>query len=95
METALQVQAMLQELWSNNAISYTINLKAETMPTEEAMEALLLKYHSRIKGTTIFPEVSRRNPPLERVTKEQFDTYTGPKQVTQVETECVGGCPIR
>jgi ribonucleoside-triphosphate reductase (thioredoxin) len=95
METALKVQAMLQEVWANNAISYTINLKAETMPSEEEMELLLMKYHPYIKGTTIFPEVSRRNPPLERITKEQFDAYTGPKQVTQVEVECVGGCPIK
>jgi ribonucleoside-triphosphate reductase len=94
-ETSLNVQAMLQEHWANNAISYTINLPFDQMGTEEWMEKKLMSYHSRLKGTTIFPDKSRRNPPLERVSKEQFDAHEGHKEITMVEVECVGGCPVK
>ena len=92
--TSLAVQSMLQEVWANNSISYTINLPMDQMGTEEAMEAHLIEVHSKLKGTTIFPDKSRRNPPLERITKEQFDAWPGRKEVSMVEAECKGGCPV-
>jgi ribonucleoside-triphosphate reductase len=94
-EASLNVQAMLQSVWANNAISHTINLPPHLMPTESEMEEKLMQYHGRLKGTTIFPDKSRRNAPLERLTKEQFDSWQGHKEVTMVETECVGGCPVK
>lgn len=95
LETALQVQSMLQDVWANNGISYTINLPADSMPSELEMEGTLMKFHNRIKGTTIFPDKSRKNAPLQRLTKQEFDAYTGKKEVTTVEVECVGACPVK
>lgn len=95
METSLATQAMLQEHYADNAISFTINLRPEDMPPEEEMERLLMEYLPRIKGTTVFPEKSRKNSPIQPLTKEQFDAHLGPKQVTAIEVECVGGCPVK
>jgi hypothetical protein len=64
------------------------------MPTEAEMELTLMKYHGQLKGTTIFPDKSRRNAPLERITKKQFEAWGGRKEITMVEVECKGGCPI-
>lgn len=94
-EDSLRVQAMLQEVWANNAISHTTNLPIEKMGSEEEMEAKIMEFHGRLKGTTIFPDKSRRNAPLQRITREQFETYTGRKEVSMVEVECVGGCPVK
>lgn len=95
METNLATQAMFQEHYVDNAVSFTINLRPEDMPPEEEMERLLMTYLPRLKGTTVFPEKSRKNTPIQPVTKAQFDAHTGPKQVTAIEIECVGGCPVK
>lgn len=94
-ETCLKVQAMLQDIWADNAISYTINILPEMMPSEEDMEATLMKYLPRLKGTTIFPEKSRHNNPIQRVTKAEWDAYKGQKEISMVEDECKHGCPVR
>ena len=95
MEDSLATQAMFQDVYVDNAVSFTINLRPEDMPNEEAMEGLLMKYLPRLKGTTVFPEKSRKNTPIQPITKAQFDAHLGPKQVTNVEVECVGGCPVK
>ena len=94
-ETSLKVQAMLQTHYADNAISYTVNLRPEDMGTEEEMEAALIKHMPTLKGTTVFPEKSRKNSPIQPLTKAQFDAYQGQKQVTQIEDECKNGCPVR
>ena len=95
MEDSLATQAMFQEIYVDNAVSFTINLRPEDMPNEEAMEGLLMKYLPRLKGTTVFPEKSRKNTPIQPITKAQFDAHLGPKQITAIEVECVGGCPVK
>lgn len=94
-EDSLRVQAMIQTHWADNAVSHTINLPYDRMGSEEEMETTLMKYHQQLKGTTIFPDKSRRNAPLQRLTREQFDAYQGRKEVTMTEVECVGGCPVK
>lgn len=93
---SLEVQAMLQDIYANNAISFTINLPADPkrLPSDEEMEEALARVLPRLKGTTIFPAVSRANPPFERVTKEEWDAYQGPKEVSQQEDACKTGCPV-
>ena len=93
-ETSLKVQAMLQEVWSDNSISYTINLKKTSMPSEEKMEELLGTYLPKLKGTTVFPEMSREDAPFQPLTKEQWDNYKGRKEIMMIEYECKTGCPI-
>lgn len=93
-ENYLQMQAMLQEVYADNAISFTIPLAETNMPTEEEMEKHIVSVLGRVKGTTMYPDRSRKNSPFESITKEQFESYLGPKQVTQVEAVCVTGCPV-
>jgi ribonucleoside-triphosphate reductase (thioredoxin) len=93
-DTNLAVQAMIQEIWADNSISHTINLPSHLMPTEDEMETKLMTYHSRLKGTTIFPDKSRRNPPFERISQAQFESWRGRKEVAMVEAECKSGCPL-
>lgn len=90
----LEVQAMVQEIYANNAISFTINIPETKMPNEQEMVTSLGKVLYRLKGTTVFPDKSRENAPFERLTKEQWDSYTGIKEITQKEDECKGGCPV-
>lgn len=93
-EVSLKVQAMLQEQYADNAISYTVNLRPEDMGTEQDMEKKLITHLPFLKGTTIFPEKSRKNAPIQPLTKAQFDAYQGRKEISQVEDACKGGCPI-
>lgn len=93
-ENYLQMQAMLQEVYADNAISFTIPLADSNMPTEEEMERLIVSVLGRVKGTTMYPDRSRKNSPFESLTREQFESYSGRKEVTQAEIECKGGCPI-
>lgn len=95
LEDSLQTQAMFQDCYADNAISFTINMPEEKMPTEEEMERLFFEVLPSIKGTTFFPEKSRKNAPYQKLTKEEWDAYTGRKEVVQVEDECKNGCPIR
>jgi ribonucleoside-triphosphate reductase (thioredoxin) len=94
-EDSLRVQAMLQEQYADNAVSFTVNLLPEKMPGETAMEETLMLLLPRLKGTTIFVDRSRKNAPIQPVTKAQFDSYAGRKETLQVEEECRGGCPIK
>lgn len=94
LETSLKVQAMLQEHYADNAISYTVNLRPEDMGSEVEMEKTLMAHLPYLKGTTIFPEKSRKNAPIQPITKEQFEAYQGRKEISQVEDVCKGGCPI-
>lgn len=93
-ENSLRVQWLLQKHYADNAISFTINMKEAQLPTEEAMEETLFNYLPHLKGTTVFVEKSRKNMPIQPLTKAEFDAYTGQKQVTIVEDECKNGCPI-
>jgi ribonucleoside-triphosphate reductase len=90
----LEVQAMVQDIYANNAISFTVNLPEDRLPPEEDMMLALSKLLHRLKGTTVFPDKSRKNAPFERITFYDFMDYAGPKEVTMVEAECKGGCPV-
>lgn len=89
----LEVQALVQDVYANNAISFTINIPEAKMPNEAEMVMALSKVLYRLKGTTVFPDKSRKNAPYERLTHEEFDAYEGAKELSQVEDECKGGCP--
>ena len=93
-QDSLNVQKMFQDHYADNSISFTINMLPERMPSEEDMEAQLVAMLPSLKGTTVFPEKSRKNSPIQPVTKAQFDSYTGRKEVSQVEAVCKTGCPI-
>lgn len=94
-QKSLDVQSMLQKTWADNAISYTINLRRNAMLSEEEMEASLVESLKTLKGTTIFPEFSREDAPYQSVSLEQWIAHSGPKQVSFIEDECKGACPVK
>jgi ribonucleotide reductase alpha subunit len=91
---SLQVQKMLQRVWADNSVSYTINLPANFEMSEDVMEDYLMEALPHLKGTTVFPNKSRKNSPFQPITKDEFEFYQGRKEVFQVEDECRGGCPM-
>lgn len=95
-ESSLALQALVQERYADNAISFTINVPNDKRPSFADMKNLFSTYLPKLKGTTYFPDVSRKYPPLERKTKAEFESYTGPKEITSVEQECLNGaCPVK
>lgn len=105
-EVLLELQATIQRYYSDNAISLTINVPQ--YESEEVQTALkvqvsqaMKRFLPHIKGTTIFPEASRPQSPIERITKEQYNKLVKMQDIRAGTTEilleeCVGGsCPIR
>lgn len=91
----LAVQAMIQEEYVDNAVSFTVNVEPAQYTVEQAMD-IILHYLPRIKGTTIMVDASRPQSPYERLTKEQFDELAYLATVSQGEMDCAtGACPIR
>jgi ribonucleotide reductase alpha subunit len=93
----LAVQSMLQDEYSDNGISYTINCTADV--TIEEIEQAMKAYLPHLKGTTIMPEgESRPQTPLERITKEVFEEAErkGLAKVSDAERACLNGsCPVK
>lgn len=90
------VQAFIQRVWADNAVSFTANVEAGKYTPDE-LAALLEKWLPELKGTTIFPDISRPQSPYERITKAEYEAMTGPKAVEDsIDEECASGaCPIR
>jgi ribonucleoside-triphosphate reductase len=95
-EDMLRVQAMVQELYADNAVSFTVNVPKDSI-TPEALAELMTAYLPRLKGTTLMVDESRAQAPYERLTREQFEALSGPVTVADsIDEECASGaCPIR
>lgn len=94
----LEIQAMYQRYWADNAISCTINLKP-SLHTVEELEETLLPYLGVLKGTTVFPERGYELPPLERISLTEYEALRGSQRVSEgdgIDPECsTGACPVR
>lgn len=91
----LAFQAMYQNCWADNAVSFTANVDPDAY-TSEDVAAQLKKFGGLIKGSTIFPEKSFEQAPYERITKEQYEAATAKAVADGVDEECASGaCPIR
>jgi len=95
LEDSLGTQMMIQKHYADNAISFTINMSEDDMPTESVMEKAFVDALPFIKGTTFFPEKSRKNAPYQKLSKAEWNAYEGRKETVQVEDECRTGCPVR
>jgi ribonucleoside-triphosphate reductase (thioredoxin) len=91
----LATQTMLQEVWADNAISLTANLTPDIKKKE--LYHTMIKFLPKLKGTTVLVGVGNRpQPPLTRITKEEFETYEGKTVMKQGIRECKGNsCPIK
>jgi ribonucleotide reductase alpha subunit len=91
----LAVQAMVQEDFADNAVSFTVNVEPGQYTVDQAMETII-HYLPRVKGTTIMVDSSRPQSPYERLTKEEFEELAHLATVTQGEMDCnTGACPVK
>lgn len=92
----LEVQAMYQENYADNAVSFTVNLDSSKISVAEFRKTLL-EYLPRLKGTTVFPVLSRPQSPYEPITKADFEMYEYLAQEdTGYDDECAtGACPVK
>lgn len=71
LEQMLDVQTLYQTHWADQAVSYTASVDPEKYDLDD-IKRILLKYMPRLKGSTIFPEMSREQSPYERITREEY-----------------------
>lgn len=91
----LSLQALYQELWADNAISFTANIDPDKY-TADNVKHHLLHFAGKLKGTTIFPDKSRPQSPYQRIEKEEYEASLVKEVADGVDTECSSGaCPIR
>lgn len=88
----LQIQAKIQRVWADNAVSFTINLK-EGQLTQGRLAGVLRQYGTQLKGTTVMVDGTYEQAPFERITREAYEN--GVQLVGASAPECEGACPIR
>ncbi len=98
LEDMLAVQALYQESWADQAVSYTASVDPEKYSVED-VAGILLDFMPRLKGSTIFPEMSRAQAPYERITREQYIEMATDLGIETEDTGfdeiCASGaCPI-
>ncbi|WP_327377696.1 ribonucleoside-triphosphate reductase, adenosylcobalamin-dependent [Streptomyces sp. NBC_01216] len=72
LEQMLSVQRMYQEIWADQAVSYTASVNPEVYTVMDVYETLR-GFLPVLKGTTIFPEMSRPQSPYERISEEEYE----------------------
>ena len=91
----LAFQAMYQQCWADNAVSFTANVDPDRYGPED-VAASIREFGGLVKGCTIFPEASMPQAPYERISREEFGTATAQEVADGVDENCANGsCPIR
>ncbi|MCZ0973138.1 ribonucleoside-triphosphate reductase, adenosylcobalamin-dependent [Streptomyces albulus] len=91
----LAVQAMYQECWADNAVSYTANINPANHVVE-SVASVLRELGPILKGSTVFPEMSRPQSPYESITEEEFNASSVRVVADSTDEECSSGaCPVR
>jgi ribonucleoside-triphosphate reductase len=98
LEDMLSVQVLYQRYWADQAVSYTASVDPERYTVDDVAR-ILLEFMPRLKGSTIFPELSRDQAPYERITREQYIVMAARLGIETEDTGfdeiCASGaCPI-
>ncbi|MFE0151341.1 ribonucleoside-triphosphate reductase, adenosylcobalamin-dependent [Nonomuraea sp. NPDC059007] len=97
-EELFRFQETIQKYWADNAVSFTANIDPGTT-NPRALATTLTEFLPTLKGTTVFPEVSRPQSPYERISADEFDALTRDRVIQvadSIDEECSNGiCPIR
>lgn len=89
----LGVQAMIQDVYADNAVSFTANIKPGILSKKE-VKGILMSFLPRLKGTTIMIDESRPQAPYEMISAAEYNQHNG--IVGQGDLECKNGaCPVR
>ncbi len=96
LEDMLAFQRMYQKNFTDNSVSFTVNIPEGKYSVEEAMR-ILTPFLPDLKGTTIMVDGSRPQAPYERLSKMHYNYLSGPKSVEDsTDEDCgTGACPIR
>lgn len=96
LEDMLAFQAMYQEHYVDNAVSFTVNIPENRYTVDETMR-ILTPFLPKLKGTTIMVDGTRPQAPYERISKMHYNYLSGPKSVEDsTDEDCAtGACPIR
>ena len=90
----LNMQAMYQAEWADNAVSYTANIP-QGYDVQELADTIQ-EFGGALKGATVFPDVSMPQTPYESITKEQYEQSQTHDIGDGVDEDCAtGACPIR
>ncbi|MFE9254004.1 ribonucleoside-triphosphate reductase, adenosylcobalamin-dependent [Streptomyces sp. NPDC006879] len=91
----LAFQAMYQECFADNAVSFTVNFPEGKYEVAEAME-IIRAWLPELKGTTLMPDNTRPQSPYERITEEEFAQYEVTSIEDSTDEDCATGvCPVR
>ena len=91
----MEFQALYQDLWADNAVSYTVNFDAQRYKPEHIREQLL-RFGGRLKGATVFPELTMPQCPYERVERWEYESTLAHEIGDGIDEECKGNsCPVR
>ncbi len=89
----LSVQAMIQDVYADNAVSFTANIQPNAL-TKKEVKGILMSYLPRLKGTTIMIDESRPQAPYEMIDRSEFEKHQG--IVGHGNLDCANGaCPVR
>jgi adenosylcobalamin-dependent ribonucleoside-triphosphate reductase len=95
LNSMLAFQAMYQQEYADNAVSYTANFP-EGKYTVEEVAGIIARWLPDLKGTTLMPDGTRAQAPYERITEEEFDSYDVTSIEDSTDEDCAtGACPVR
>ncbi|QAX95499.1 ribonucleotide reductase [Streptomyces phage BartholomewSD] len=91
----LAFQAMYQEEYADNAVSFTVNFPEGKYTVDEAAD-IIESWLPELKGTTLMPDGTREQAPYERLSAERFAEYEVTSVEDSTDEECsTGACPVR
>ncbi|GGX08359.1 ribonucleoside-triphosphate reductase, adenosylcobalamin-dependent [Streptomyces noursei] len=98
LEQMLSVQKLYQDLWADQAVSYTASVDPEKYRLTDVFDVLAC-FLPALKGSTIFPEMSRDQAPYERLSEAAYLDAVAFLGETATDTGydeiCASGsCPI-
>ncbi|QYW07894.1 ribonucleotide reductase [Streptomyces phage RedBear] len=95
LDSMLAFQAMYQERYADNAVSFTVNFPEGKYSVDDAAE-IIRGWLPDLKGTTLMPDGTRAQAPYERLTAEQFAQYEVVSVEDSTDENCANGaCPVR
>jgi ribonucleoside-triphosphate reductase len=90
----LAFQAMYQEHWADNAVSFTVNVKPGLDP--QVAGDIIRHWLPKVKGTTIMVDESRPQSPYTAITEEEYESAKVKQIEDSIDLDCAtGACPIR
>jgi ribonucleoside-triphosphate reductase len=92
----LAFQALYQQAWADNAVSFTANVDPDQYTAADVAEQLT-KFGGLLKGATVFPEASFEQAPYERISKAEYEAAEAKQIADGVDEACMNGgaCPVR